>query len=248
MEKEMIPKIIHYCWFGRGEKPKLAKKCIASWKRFCPDYEIVEWNEDNFDVSMNPYTQMCAREKKWAFLSDYVRLWAVEKCGGIYFDTDVELLRSPDFLWNETAFFGFEAAETENKQGFINTGHGFGSEAHSVAIREMLKEYEPLMDGKHGTIGCPSLNTDALMKLGLKLDGSLQRFTWGTVYPVDVFNPYDAATGCLNKTKNTVSVHWYMGSFLSPLQRIRSAITKPFHRLFGKNCFDFLKRKRKGSL
>ena len=86
----MIPKKIHYCWFGRGEKPKLAQKCIASWKKYMPDYEIIEWNEDNFDVNRNAYTKMCYEQKKYAFLTDYLRLVIVEEQGGIYFDTDVE--------------------------------------------------------------------------------------------------------------------------------------------------------------
>ena len=94
----MIPKIIHYCWFGRKQKPKIAEKCIASWLKFCPDYEIIEWNEDNFDVNMNGYTRMCLEQRKYAFLSDYVRLWAVEKYGGVYFDTDVEVIKSIDQL------------------------------------------------------------------------------------------------------------------------------------------------------
>ena len=88
----MIPKTIHYCWFGRGEKPKLAQKCIASWKTFCPDYEIIEWNEDNYDVNSTPYTKYCYENKKWAFLSDYVRLDVVCRHGGVYFDTDVEVI------------------------------------------------------------------------------------------------------------------------------------------------------------
>lgn len=94
----MIPKRIHYCWFGRGEKPKLAERCIASWKKYCPDYEIIEWNEDNFDIAAYPYAAYCYRQKKWAFLSDFVRLVVVEAHGGLYFDTDVELVRKPDFL------------------------------------------------------------------------------------------------------------------------------------------------------
>ncbi len=100
----MIPRKIHYCWFGRGEKPRLAQKCIASWKKYCPDYEIIEWNEDNFDVNRNAYTQMCYKEKKYAFLTDYLRLLIVEEHGGIYFDTDVEAVRSFDELLDNPAF------------------------------------------------------------------------------------------------------------------------------------------------
>ena len=112
----MIPKKIHYCWFGRGEKPKLAQMCIASWRKYCPDYEIVEWNEDNFDLDYNAYTRYCYDNKKWAFLSDFVRLVVVAEHGGLYFDTDVELLKSPDELLRYGAFYGFE------NDSNINTG------------------------------------------------------------------------------------------------------------------------------
>lgn len=240
----MIPKTIHYCWFGGKSKPKLAEKCISSWKKYCPDYEIIEWNEKNFDVNMNGYTKMCYENKRWAFLSDYARLWAVYQNGGLYFDTDVELIRNPDYLLSDEAFFGFE---TKQKDSFLATGLGFGSVAGGLALKEMLNEYDQLLDGEHGVIGCPLLNTAALLRLGLKPSGEYQHFDWGTVYPPDYFNPLESSTGRMIKTENTVSIHWYMGSFLSPGQKLRSAITKPFHRLFGDDCFAFLKRKN-GSL
>ena len=232
----MIPKKIHYCWFGRGEKPKLAKKCIASWKKYCPDYEIIEWNEDNFDINTNEYTKWCYENKKYAFLSDYVRLLVVYQNGGIYFDTDVELIRNPDFLLENQAFFGFECSE------YVNTGVGFGAESENTAVNQMIDEYLPLLDGKHGVIGCPKLNTEALVELGLKRDGSYQEFSWGTVYTKEYFNPYESTTGVLNKTENTVSIHWYMGSCLMAGQRITSHITKLFHRFFGTDCFLWLKK------
>ncbi len=236
----MIPKKIHYCWFGRKPKPKLAEKCIASWRKYCPDYEIIEWNEDNFDVNLNPYTQMCFEQKKWAFLSDYVRLWVVYKYGGIYFDTDVELLRNPDFLLNAEAWFGFE---TEGEVVTMNSGLGFASVASGLGLKMMLKEYDALLDGKHGVRMCPELNTLALEKLGLRRDGRYQKFDWGTVYPKEYFNPYESTTGRIRKTENTVSVHWYMGACLSKNDILRSKITKPFHRIFGVNCFAWLKKK-----
>ena len=114
----MIPKTIHYCWFGRGEKPKLAQKCIASWRKFCPDYEIIEWNEDNFDVNLNAYTLMCYQEKRFAFLSDYVRLLVVRDHGGIYFDTDVEVVKNFDNLLEFEAFFGFQQLRYDNNWGY----------------------------------------------------------------------------------------------------------------------------------
>ena len=241
----MIPKIIHYCWFGRGEKPKLVKKCIASWKKYCPDYEIVEWNEDNFDLNMNGYTRMCYAEKKYAYLSDYVRLYVVNQHGGIYFDTDVELVRNPDFLLENIAFFGFETGHdpVSKPECTANTGLAFGSVASGLALAAMLKEYEPLLDGKHGVKGCPELNTRALVTLGLKRDGSYQELDCATIYPKEYFNPYESSTGRLVKTENTVSIHWYMGSALTGAQKFRSRITRPFHRLFGEDCFRWLKKK-----
>ena len=104
----MIPKKIHYGGFGGNEKSKLAKKCINSWKKYCPDYEIIEWNESNFDVTQNDYLRFCYENKKWAFLSDLARLMIIYSEGGIYFDTDVEMIKSIDFLLEYEAFFGFE--------------------------------------------------------------------------------------------------------------------------------------------
>lgn len=253
MEKEIkinrIPKVIHYCWFGKSEKPKLAKKCIDSWKKYGQDYEIIEWNEDNFDVNCNAYTKWCYENKKYAFLSDYVRLLVVYKYGGIYFDTDVEVIRNLDFLLNDIAFFGFETDGTESLNlknchdnsgqncGLVASGLAFGSVARGLALQTMLQEYEQVLDGKHGVVMCPKLNTAALEKIGLKTDGTYQKFVWGTVYPKEYFNPYESTTGYLNKTRNTVSIHWYMGSCLTTKQKIRSMISKPLHRIFG---VDFL--------
>lgn len=239
----MIPKKIHYCWFGRGEKPKLAKKCISSWEKHCPDYEIIEWNEDNFDVNLNGYTKWCYENRKYAFLSDYVRLLVVYRHGGLYFDTDVELVRSPDFLLNNQAFFGFETDGMEiGDTSSVNTGLGYGSIANGLALQSMLEEYELLLDGKHGTVMCPELNTRALEKIGLKRDGTYQKLSWGVVYPKEYFNPYESTTGRLNKTENTISVHWYMGSCLTTKQKVRSMISKPLHRVFG---VDFMRKLRK---
>lgn len=233
----MIPKKIHYCWFGRGEKPKLAQKCIASWRKYMPDYEIIEWNEDNFDVNYNAYTKMCYEEKKYAFLTDYLRLLIVEEHGGIYFDTDVEAVRSFDDLLAYPAFFGFENNE------HVNTGEGFGAEAHHAVVRQMLEEYEPLLDGKHGVIGCPKLNTDALLKFGLRLDGKKQELKNQTVvFPAEFFNPMSSTTGVITITNQTFSIHRYSMSWLPKHKQIRSKITKQLHRFFGVDCFRFIKK------
>ena len=235
----MIPKKIHYCWFGRGEKPKLAKKCIASWRKYCPDYEIIEWNEDNFDVNRNGYTRYCYANKKWAFLSDYVRLTVVLECGGIYFDTDVELLKKPDQLLKNEAYFGFENEKN------VNTGLGFGAQAGHLILEAMLAEYENLQPDDRGSypmIVCPTLNTKALMPFGLRLDGKRQSLGNVEILSAEYLNPYDDPTGRLKKTDNTVSIHWYGKSWMDRGTVLRSKLTKPFHWLFGNDCFDWLKR------
>ena len=230
----MIPKRIHYCWLGRGEKPKLAQKCIASWKKYCPDYEIIEWNEDNFDLDYNGYTRYCYDNKKWAFLSDFVRLVVVAKHGGLYFDTDVELLKSPDELLQYGAFYGFE------NNCYVNTGEGFGAEAGHptiVAMKQLYENIEPDADGAYLVATCPALNTQALLPFGLKLDGSRQNIAGAEILPVEYLNPYDDPTGCLSKTKNTISVHWYSKSWMSKGTILRSKLTKPLHRIFGVDAF-----------
>lgn len=234
----MIPKKIHYCWFGRNPKPKLAVKCIESWKKFCSDYEIIEWNEDNFDIHMNAYTRMCYEEKKYAFLSDYVRLVVVEQYGGIYFDTDVEVIRNMDDLLDNEVFLGFENST------HVASGLGFGAEVGHRIIKQMLKEYDILLDGQHGTIGCPILNTKTLAKNGLVLNGNFQVVDGAAIYPQDYFNPLNSVTGELNRTKNTYTIHWYAMSWLSSGMRLRSRITKYFHRIFGEQCFAWLKRNK----
>ncbi len=230
----MIPKIIHYCWFGRGEKPRLAKKCIASWKRLLPDYRITEWNEDNFDIHKYPYAEYCLNNKKYAFLSDFVRLVVVYEHGGIYFDTDVELIKRPDSLLVSGAFFGFE------NSSYIATGLGFGAVKGHASVLAMIREYEsiePDPDGRYPVAGCPRMNTKALIPFGLQLSGQEQMLEDIHILPADYLNPYDDPTGRLKKTKNTISIHWYGKSWMSKKSILRSRLTKPFHRLFGVDVF-----------
>ncbi len=228
----MIPKKIHYCWFGRGDKSSKMQKCMESWKNICSEYEIIEWNEDNFDIHLNKYTEMCYEQKKYAFLSDYVRLLIIYEHGGIYLDTDVEVIRSLDELLNNKAYFGFEDNE------HVNTGVGFGAEARNEVVKSMINEYDELLEGEHGTIGCPILNTKALLEYGLVLNGKIQNLKHCIVYSSDYFNPYDDATGKLNCNDNTYSIHWYAKSWMDKKTVLRSKISKPLHRLFGKNFFN----------
>ena len=235
----MIPKIIHYCWFGKGPKPKLAQKCIASWKKYCPNYQIIEWNEENFDVNQNEYTSFCYKNKLWAYLSDYARLKVVYDNGGIYFDTDVEVITSFDTLLGHNAFFGFE------NDNFIASGLGFGAEKEHKVIKAMLEEYFQLNRNKDGTlqmIGCPALNTQAIKKFGFALNGKCQNIEGIQLLSKEYMNPYEDCTGKLKKTKNTYSIHWFAKSALSKKAKIRAFITRPFHRIFGVDCFYKIKK------
>ncbi len=231
----MIPKKIHYCWFGRGAKQKLALKCLASWRKFCPDYEIIEWNEDNVNLEEYPYLKWCYENRKWAFLSDFVRLLAVYKHGGIYLDTDVEVIKSFDDLLDCQAFYGFETDD------FVNSGHAFGAEAKHSSVLSMIKQYEQLTANKNGDfelISCPKLNTEALLPLGLKQNGKYQELIDGTIiYPAEYFNPYNDPTGILSIADRTYSIHWYSKSWISKTAVFRSILTRPLHRLFGENFF-----------
>ena len=235
----MIPKKIHYCWFGGNAKSKLARKCIDSWKKYCPDYEIIEWNESNFDVTQNNYLKFCYENKKWAFLSDMARLMIVYSEGGIYFDTDVEMIKNMDSMLGYGAFFGFE------NRNNIATGLGFGAEAHHPVIKDMLKSYEVLQMGKdlsYPLVTCPQLNTTALKIWGLQLTGEKQYLKDMIILPADYMNPYDDPTGMLKKTENTLTIHWYSKSWLDRKSIVKSKITRPFHRIFGTECFRWLKK------
>lgn len=237
----MIPKKIHYCWFGRGEKSRLMKKCIESWKKFCPEYEIIEWNEDNFDVNYNSYTKYCYDKKKWAFLSDYVRLLIVNEYGGIYLDTDVEMIKNINHLLDYDAFFGFE------NEKYVASGLGFGAIAGHWALKEMMQQYDKIQLNEQAMRdwpACPELNTEALLIHGLQLNGQRQIINGVCIFEKEILNPYDDPTGCLKITEDTVSIHWYSKSWMDRKTVIRSRLTKPFHRIFGVDCFKRLKHGR----
>ena len=157
----MIPKTIHYCWFGGNPKPEIIEKCIASWEKYCPDWEIIEWNESNYDVTRTPYTKEAYESKKWAFVTDVARLEIVHRYGGVYLDTDVELFCSLDTVADCEAFYIYETDRN------IATGLGFGAVAGHFTLEEMLKEYEGrhfVVNGKMDLSPCPAKNTEALRK------------------------------------------------------------------------------------
>ena len=225
----MIPKIIHYCWFGRGEKPELAKKCIASWKKSCPDFEIREWNEGNCDYLSIPFMAEAYAAKKYAFVSDVMRLIVLEQYGGVYFDTDVEVLRDISPLLDDEGFIGFE-----NDQ-FVNSGQVMAAKAHHPVIQAMIEEYKKLhftnTDGTATPVGCPRLNTDVMERFGLIRNGREQVVAGIHVYSADFFNPMDSTTGKLTKTENTYSIHWYSMSWLPKRVQMKAKLGRILRRV-----------------
>lgn len=202
-----IPKIIHFCWFGGNPLPKSAEKCIKSWKKHCPDYEIIRWDESNFDVFRNPYCRYAYENKKWAFLTDYVRLKVVYENGGVYLDTDVELLKPIDELLKNGAYMGLQN-NTE-----VATGLGFAAEKGHPFIGENMRYYENLTDFEE-LRSCPLITTELLAEHGFKEnDGTVQHIAQLNIYPPEYLSPKDERTGLTQKTKNSFSVHHFDASW-----------------------------------
>lgn len=226
----MIPKIIHYCWFGGNPLPELAKKCIESWKKFLPDYEIKEWNESNYDVHKIPYTAQAYDAKKYAFVSDYARFDILYQYGGIYFDTDVEVIKSIDKILLEGAFAGFESP------GQLATGLGIASPIASPIYKEILESYEKSdFISSNGTMNLTTVVervTEIFKKHGLTDENRIQKVADVTIYPAEYFCPKDNRTGELNITPNTYTIHHYDGSWTIPLRKkymsLRSKIASKF--------------------
>ncbi len=215
----MIPKVIHYCWFGGNPLPEDALRCIASWKKYFPDYEIKEWNESNFDVNSCPYIKGAYEEKKYAFVSDYARFWVLYKEGGLYFDTDVEVIKNMDHIVAQGSFMGFEKslatqdAKSDEPLG-INAGLGMGAEANMPLLKELLDLYESKdsFTFNEGTI--VHHTTAMLKKYGFVNEHKFQDVAGFKLYPADYFCPMDSTTGLVDLTENTVSIHHYSCSWV----------------------------------
>lgn len=212
----MIPKVIHYCWFGGNPKPDSVKKCIESWSNFCPDFELLEWNENNFDINCCSYVKEAYEERKWAFITDYVRLWVMFNYGGIYMDTDVEVIGTLDSFLKHRAFSGFES------NTMVPTGI-MASEKGMPIIGDLLKYYE----GRHFLLesGVPDLTTNVItitkyfQKKGLQSNNTLQEIEGFVFYPNDYFCPKDYLTGKIVISENTRTIHHFMGTWCSEEQK-----------------------------
>ena len=213
-EKEpQIPKVIHYCWFGENQIPDNLKKYMESWNKFCPHYEIIRWDESNYDLTKHEYVNRAWKAKKWSRVSNYTRLDIVYENGGIYLDNDIELIKPLDDLMYHQAFMAFEAG------GYINTGSGFGAKKHCDIIRILRDDYNnrdfsiDLQD--MGAATSPIYQSDVLKKQGFKLDNTFQSINGLAIYPQEFFSPLSCNTKILNITKNSYSIHHYDGSWIS---------------------------------
>ncbi|MDD7317919.1 MAG: glycosyltransferase [Prevotella sp.] len=221
----MIPKIVHYCWFGRNPLPDLAVKCIESWKRFLPEYEIKEWNEDNFDVNIIPYTKEAYEHKKYAFVSDYARFWVLHKYGGLYFDTDVELIKPIDDIVSNGNFMGCEsdiaagAAKLSVAPGLV-----MGVEANDAFIKKLIELYNTLsfLD-EEGNVKINKTIVDYTTEMfeteGLKNIAGIQTIAGYNIYPAEYFCPINAITKRMHVTENTRSIHHYAASWVNKTRR-----------------------------
>ena len=226
----MIPKKIHYCWFGGKELPPLAKKCIDSWKKYCPDYEIIEWNESNFDVKFNKYVQEAYENKKWAFVSDVARLYALYNYGGIYMDTDVEVIKNLDDFLEHQAFSGFEAYDR------VPTGIMACSKKNKL-FKKFLDFYNDKSfvkeDGTFDITTNVTIITNELMKSGLLKNNTFQIVDGFALYPCEYFCPLDYDTKVLKKTKNTYTIHWFNGSWIDKKTKMKKSIRKLIVKVIG---------------
>ncbi len=220
----MIPKIIHYCWFGGNPLPRSAQKCIDSWRKFFPGYEIKRWDESNYDVNVIPYTRDAYSAKKYAFVSDYARFDVLYREGGIYFDTDVEVIRTMDDIVEAGAFMGFETVKPGMPVA-VNPGLGMGVNRGNSFFFEMINFYKSLdfklPDGKSNPDTVVTYTTRVLIDKSLIQDmGHIQNIEGINIYPVEYFCPLSTVDGKLYITYNTRTVHHYDQSWQSPMRRL----------------------------
>lgn len=226
----MIPKIIHYCWFGGKKIPESAKKCMESWEKFCPDYEIKLWNEENFNMNENLFIKQAYENKKYAFVSDYARFKVLQEEGGIYLDTDVELLKPLDDLLNVKAFMGFE--KIENKVTGVAPGLIIGVEPHASFITDMIELYNSIeyCNANHERTAKSVVEymTNYLVDKGCKLNDEQQEIEGILIYPSKYFCPKDYESGKIMLSEETYSIHHYDSSWWDPKALYLRSLTEKY--------------------
>lgn len=229
-----IPRVIHYCWFGKNPKDITVRRCIRSWRKYCPGYEIVEWNEQNFDVNAIPYTAQAYACGKWAFVSDYARLKVIFDYGGIYLDTDVELKKPLDSLLSGSGFLGLEKMRDIYQ---INTGLGFGAVCRHPLIKKLMESYHSISfctaDGKMDLQPCSERNTELLKAEGLEAENKPQMLGDFRILPTEYLCPVDYFTGEIHKTKCTIAVHHYQATWKEDESAGRSPIKTWVKKVLG---------------
>lgn len=211
-EKPIIPKIIHYCWFGGNPIPERYKIWMDSWHKFCPDYEIIQWNETNYDITQNSYMFQAYKNEKWGFVPDYARLDIIYNYGGIYLDTDVELIKNIDDLLYQKGFIGFQNSKR------VNLGSGFGSIKGLPIMKKMMDLYDRMEfvkeDGNFNLVASPKWQTQILKEYGLEANGEYQIIDDLTVYPEKVLNGKNMYTRKTILKPYTMAIHHFDGSWL----------------------------------
>lgn len=219
-KEAIIPKVIHYCWFGRSPIPDKYKKWMESWHKYCPDYEIKEWNEDNYDITRNAYMYEAYQNRKWGFVPDYARLDIIYEHGGIYLDTDVELVQNLDDMLYQKGFAGFE------RENIVNFGLGFGAVKGLPIIGQMRDTYNELhfvnQDGSLNMIASPVYQTDLLLEKGLKPNGEYQIVDDLVIYPEKMFSGKCPYTRRVRLTSYTRAIHQYEASWMGDEWRRRN--------------------------
>lgn len=225
-----VPKLIHYCWFGGSPLGPDERECIDSWRKYLPGYEIVRWDESNFDVHCCPYVSQAYDAKKWAFVSDYARFAILYKHGGLYFDTDVEVIRPMDDIIEKGPFMGFETdAIGSGSSGTVAPGLGISARPGLGLYELILASYEAdefvKADGTFNLTTVVVRTTEILRSCGLKEVPGIQEVSGVTVYPSEYFNPKDPYTGEIRITKNTRSIHHFGMSWFSKKEMFEYKIT-----------------------
>lgn len=231
----MIPHKIHYCWFGGNPLPQLAQQCIDSWKKFLPDYEIIEWNESNYDVKKIKYIAEAYEAKKYAFVSDYARFDILYEHGGIYFDTDVEVLKDLSDICKKGNWCGIESP------GALNAGLGIASERKVKIFKEVLDSYKVSSfkkpDGTLNLLTVVDRVSDIFRKYGFTDDNKIQQVADFTIYPVEYFCPKNVQSGVLTITPNTCTIHHYDSSWCEEWQKKVQKFRFSINQKFGTNIF-----------
>lgn len=251
----MIPKIIHYCWFGRNPLPVFAKKCIESWRKYLPDYEIKEWNEDNFDVNSIIYTQQAYKCKMYAFVSDYARFWILYHYGGVYFDVDVELVKPLSPILIKGPYMGLESDNTIDTGIFngnnlgvaCNPGLGMAAEPKMAFCKDLLDKYKTLKfiypSGATNTKTVVAYTSEMLIKYGYnRTDNEIQECAGFIIYPRQFFSPrIDKKENTIDIKSETYSIHHYAATWVGTWMKMKRFIAKILEKLLPISILKYMR-------